>query len=111
MVEQRRAQRFQLHLPLSITRFGECATLDGFTRNISSRGVLFTTARVPDLGGSIVYVIVLKDEGAQSTSLRCIGRVLRADLIGTGQAEAYPNYQIAATLERYEFMRSPSRSI
>ncbi len=111
MVEQRRARRFQLHLPLSIARFGECARLDGFTRNISSRGVLFTTARVPDLGGSIMYVMVLKDEGAQSTSLRCIGRVLRADLIGTGQAEAYPNYQIAATLERYEFVRSRSRPI
>ena len=111
MVEQRRARRFQLHLPLSITRFGECATLDGFTRNISSRGVLFTTARVPDLGGSIMYVIVLKDEGAESTSLRCIGRVLRADLVGTGQDEDCPNYQIAATLERYEFTRSPSRSI
>ena len=111
MVEQRRARRFQLHLPLSITRFRECATLDGFTQNISSRGVLFTTAREPDLGGSIVYVIVLNHEGAQSTNLHCIGRVLRADLVGTGQDEAYPNYQIAATLERYEFVRSRSRSI
>ena len=106
MVEQRRARRFRLHLPLSIARFGEYARLDGFTRNVSSRGVLFTTARVPDLGGSIMYLIVLKDEGAQSISLRCIGRVLRADLIGTKQ-----NYQVAATLERYEFVRSHSRSI
>ena len=111
MVEQRRAPRFQLQLPLSINPLGENATLDGFTRNISSTGVLFTTVRELDLGGSIVYVIVLNHEGAQSTSLRCIGRVVRADLIGTGQADAYPNYQIAATLERYEFMRSPSRSI
>jgi hypothetical protein len=78
---------------------------------ISSTGVLFTTVRELDLGGSIVYVIVLKDEGTQSTSLRCIGRVLRADLVGAGHDEDYPNYQIAATLERYEFMRSPSRSI
>ena len=105
MVEQRRAPRFQLQLPLSIIRLGEGATLDGFTRNISSTGVLFTTVRKLDLGGSIVYAIVLNDEGAQSTSLRCIGRVVRADL-ATKQ-----NYQVAATLERYEFVRSHSRSI
>jgi hypothetical protein len=111
MVEQRRARRFQLHLPLSITRSGECATLDGFTRNISSGGVLFTTVRELDLGGSIVYVIVLNDEGAQSTSLRCMGRVLRADLVGTRLDKDHPNYQIAATLERYEFVRSHGRSI
>ena len=111
MVEQRRARRFQLHLPLSIARFGECATLDGFTRNISSRGVLFTSARVPALGGSIMYVIVLKDEGAQSTSLRCIGRVLRADIIGTRPEKDYPNYQIAATLERFEFVRGRSTTL
>jgi hypothetical protein len=72
---------------------------------------VFTTVRELDLGGTIVYVIVLNHEGLQSTSLRCIGRIVRADLVGTGQNEDYPNYQIAATLERYEFMRSPSRSI
>jgi hypothetical protein len=111
MVEQRRAPRFQLQLPLSITRLGESARLDGFTRNISSSGVLFTTVRELDVGGPIVYVIFLNHEGTQSASLRCIGRVLRADLVGTGQDQDCPNYQIAATLERYEFTRSPSRSI
>jgi hypothetical protein len=40
-----------------------------------------------------------------------MGRVLRADLVGTRLDKDHPNYQIAATLERYEFVRSHGRSI
>ena len=105
-MEQRRTRRFQLQLPLSITRSGaERVTLDGFTKNISSSGVLFTAQREPDLGGPIEYVIVLNNTGPQSISLRCMGKVLRADRVGTNPDGGYPSFQIAATLERYEFVR------
>jgi hypothetical protein len=105
-MEQRRTRRFQLELPLSITRSGaERVTLSGFTKNISSSGVLFTTEREPDLGGPIEYVIVLNHEGPQSVSLRCMGKVLRADRVRTNPELDHVNYQIAATLERYEFVR------
>ena len=111
-MEQRRTRRFQLQLPLSITRSGaERVTLAGFTKNISSSGVLFTAGREPDLGGPIEYVIVLNREGPQAVSLRCMGKVLRADRVGTSPDEDYPNYQIAATLERYEFVRGLSASL
>jgi PilZ domain len=105
-MEQRRTRRFQLELPLSITRNGaERVTLAGFTKNISSSGVLFTIEREPELGGPIEYVIALNHEGPQAVSLRCMGKVLRADRVRTS-AEIDPvNYQIAATLERYEFVR------
>jgi hypothetical protein len=105
-MEQRRTRRFQLKLPLSITRSGaERMILAGVTKNISSSGVLFTTKREPDLGGPIEYVIVLNHEGPQSVSLRCLGKVLRADRVGTGPDEDGTDFQIAATLERYEFVR------
>jgi hypothetical protein len=108
-MEQRRTRRFQLQLPLSITRAGaESVTLPGVTRNISSSGVLFTTEREPDLGGPIEYVIVLNRDGPQSVSLRCMGKVLRADPIGISPNTDATNYQIAATLERYEFVRGRS---
>ena len=108
-MEQRRTRRFQLELPLSITRSGaERVTLAGFTKNISSTGVLFTAEREPDLGGPIEYVIVLNLEGPQSVSLRCMGKVLRADRVRTNPDEIRPNFQIAATLERYEFVRGRS---
>jgi hypothetical protein len=80
--------------------------LAGLTKNISSSGVLFTTGKEPDLGGPIEYVIALNREGPQAVSLRCMGKVLRADRIGTSQGEDSTHFQIAATLERYEFVRA-----
>src|SRR5438067_8817162 len=104
-MEQRRTRRFKLQLPLSITRSGaERVTHAGYTKNISSSGVLFTTAREPDLGGPIEYIITL--DGPQSVNLRCMGKVLRADPIPLEDQNS--GFQIAATLERYEFVR-PAR--
>lgn len=95
-----------MQLPLSITRAGaERVTLSGFTRNISSSGVLFTTEREPDLGGPIEYIIKLNHDEAQSVNLRCIGKVLRSERVGSASEGPVPAYQIAATLERYEFVR------
>jgi hypothetical protein len=104
-MEQRRSRRFQLELPLAITRSGaERVAFSGCTKNISSGGVLFTTVREPDLGGPIEYVITLNREGVHAVSLRCIGKVVRAER--DKQHLAPGAYQIAATLERYEFVRN-----
>jgi len=106
-MEQRRTRRFKLQLPLSITRTGvERVTLAGYTRNISSSGVLFTAEREPDLGGPIEYIITLNPEGPQSVTIRCIGKVLRSDRILPDDRNS--NFQVAATLERYEFVRERS---
>jgi hypothetical protein len=107
-MEQRRTRRFQLRLPLSITRSGaQRVSFAGCTTNISSTGVLFTAQREPDLGGPIEYIITLNNEGPHSVNLRCLGKVLRADRVAAEKEEDEPaaNYQIAATLERYEFVR------
>lgn len=103
-MEQRRTRRFKLQLPLEVTRSGtDRVTTSGVTKNISSTGVLFTLEREPDLGGPIEYVITLNQDSAQSVNLRCVGKVLRAERMDGG--EEIPAYQIAATLERYEFVR------
>ena len=106
-MEQRRTRRFQLQLPLSITRNGaERVALPGKTKNISSTGVLFTTQAEADLsGGSIEYVITLNHEGPQTVNLRCVGKVLRCQRDETSYPEQSLAYQVAATLERYEFVR------
>lgn len=101
-VEQRRSRRFSLQLPLAITRNGsERIAQAGLTRNISSGGVLFTTEKEPDIGGSIEYVITLNGTPDQTVSLRCVGKVLRSNPTNSGQV----GFDIAATLERYEFVR------
>jgi hypothetical protein len=110
-MEQRRTRRFKLQLPLSVTRSGpDRVALAGFTKNISSSGVLFTTEREPDLGGPIEYIIVLNHEGPQAVSLRCIGKIVRADRVQNGADQYPPAFQIAATLERYEFVRERAMS-
>lgn len=105
-MEQRRTRRFKLQLPLSITRSGaERVALAGFTQNISSSGVLFTSEREPDLGGPIEYIITLNHDGPQAVNLRCVGKVLRAERLGASAEEEARAFQVAATLERYEFVR------
>ena len=105
-MEQRRTRRFQLELPLSITRTGgDRVTLAGRTKNISSSGVLFTAVAEPDLGGPIEYVITLSHVGPQSVNIRCVGKVLRAERTPPRSDASRGAFQIAATLERYEFIR------
>jgi hypothetical protein len=89
---------------MSITRSGaQRVTVPAYTQNISSAGVLFTTEREPDVGGPIEYVITLNNHGMQSVSLRCVGKVVRTEKLPNGAEPAA--YRIAATLERYEFVR------
>ena len=99
--EQRRTRRFTLQLPLSITPAGgERVPFLGVTKNISSSGVLFTAGTEPDLGSPIEYIVTLNASGPQPVNLRCIGKVLRAEPEPGAAA-----YEVAATLERYEFVR------
>ncbi len=74
----------------------------GLTKNISSGGVLFTSEKEPDLGSSIEYVITLGGSLEQTVSLRCIGKVVRYKKIADSTG---PVFDVAATLERYEFVR------
>jgi hypothetical protein len=105
-MEQRRTRRFQLQLPLAVIRSGATRVeLAGCTKNISSGGVLFTTEREPNFGGPIEYVITLTDNGAKVVNLRCMGKIVRAGRADPDREEASPPYRIAATLERYEFVR------
>jgi hypothetical protein len=106
-MEQRRTRRFQMELPLSITRAGaEHVAVPGCTQNISSSGVLFTSGAAPDPGGPIEYVITLNQEGQQAVNLRCVGKVLRSERTDEDGRRAF---QVAATLERYEFIRDRDR--
>jgi hypothetical protein len=110
-MEQRRTRRFKLQLPLAIIRSGtERFASSGHTQNISSSGVLFTAERVPDLGGPIEYVITLTHEGPNAVTLRCMGKVLRSHPRGSQSPGDPPAYQVAATLERYEFVREQPAS-
>ena len=98
MIEQRKNQRFELKLPFEIIRAGGNPKPIGETKNVSSSGVLFTSAIPVEVGEPIEYCITFpKAPGSRAeVKLRCVGKVLRYD----------PEATFAATLERYEFQRA-----
>jgi hypothetical protein len=107
--EQRRSKRFDLRLPIELTRMGaDLLDKRTETRNVGSGGVLFVSESQLPVGEPIEYTITLP-AGAKDIArvkLRCIGTVVRL--------EARPKrvtkdgeipFNVAATLERYEFVR------
>ena len=106
MIEQRRAKRFELELPLEIVRAGsERVSEVGTTRNISSGGVLFVSMKGLEIGGPVEYVVTLTSGSGGVVNLRCMGKVLRLEKKASEDAMDQP-VAVAISLERYEFMRS-----
>lgn len=104
VIEQRRNQRFELRLPLRVTRNGAGhAPRVALTRNISSSGILFASETEAQVGGAIEYVVTLNSAPGVDVDLRCIGKVLRLEQ--SSNEPQTPAYLIAATLDRYQFIR------
>jgi hypothetical protein len=102
--EQRKSRRFDLRLPLELLRNGAKELLgSGETRNLSSSGVLFSTAARLEPGDVVEYLITLPTSPRNlEVRLRCKGKVVRHVPHTERAAEA------AATLDRWEFVRGPS---
>jgi hypothetical protein len=108
MIEQRRAKRFELELPVEIVRSGSAyMSTVGMTRNISSGGILFVGERTMEIGGPVEYVVTLAAGTQGVVSLRCVGKVLRQQKKAAEEPEA-PLTTFAVSLERWEFQRSNS---
>jgi PilZ domain len=97
-MEQRKARRFDLKLPFELIRSGiSTASRVGETKNVSSSGVLFKSGASLRIGEPVEYVITLPTSPTPGIQirLRCMGKVVRV----------VQENAIAATLERYEFVR------
>jgi hypothetical protein len=98
-LEQRRAPRYRLQLPLQIVQVGaEKVNRTEQTRDISSGGVCFFSSREVEVGGRIEYLITLSGSNPP-VRIRCLGKVLRSNR----SDEASP-WEVAVTMERYQFM-------
>jgi hypothetical protein len=102
-LEQRRAQRYRLELPLHIIHLGD-QRVDRveLTRDISSCGVCFLSPTAVEPGGRIEYLITLSGNNPP-VRIRCLGKVLRSKQpsdLGEGP------YEVAVTMERYQFVRA-----
>lgn len=100
MAEQRRSKRFELRLPVELVRAGTRRISHvSETRNVSSGGVLISEPTEPiEIGQPIEYLISLPTgKKIGEVRLRCMGTVVRRDR---------DQQLLAATLERYEFVRA-----
>ncbi len=113
MSEQRRTKRFQLNLPVELVKTGSIPVhLTGETHNMSSGGVLFTSQSLMEVGDPIEYLVTLPStvSGAGTqVRIRCMGKVTRTETREEAvELVSERPYRIAATLERYEFIRNKS---
>src|ERR1700721_295152 len=99
-LEQRRAQRYRMQLPLQIVQVGsERVNRTEQTRDISSGGVCFLSQQNVEVGGRIEYLITLSGSNPP-VRIRCLGKALRSQKQGADQTP----FEVAVTMERYQFM-------
>jgi PilZ domain len=103
MGERRSARRFRMQLPLSIrwaegTATGEALSV---SKDVSSRGLSFLLPKAIGSGALVEIVMTLPHEVtlAGPVRVRCLGRILRS------RAQESSDYQMAAAIDRYEFLR------
>lgn len=102
-MEQRRAQRYRLQLPLHIIHLGDQRVDRAeLTRDISSGGVCFLSPTAVEVGGRIEYLITLSGS-TPPVRIRCLGKVLRSHQ-HSNPVEG--SYEVAVTMERYQFVRA-----
>ena len=106
MIEHRKAKRFELKLPVEVVRrsFLPVSSV-GETKNMSASGVLFYAPLQAELGDPIEYIITFPTHSINggSVSLRCLGKIVRVETNGSTEDDG--PVLVAATLERYEFVR------
>lgn len=106
-MEQRRSKRFDVKLPVKLLRNGLRSIAGvGETMNLSSSGVLFASDIKIDIGEPIEFVITLTPSGG--VDLHCLGKVMRLDPAARNGSEPDKPFEVAATVERYEFIRPRS---
>jgi hypothetical protein len=89
-----------MQLPLQIVKVGsEHVNRIEQTRDISSGGVCFDSHMSVEVGGRIEYLITLSGSNPP-VRIRCLGKVLRSQKQDGSEAP----YEVAVTMERYQFM-------
>jgi hypothetical protein len=74
------------------------------TRDVSSSGVYFEFDSPLELGAPVEFLLTLPEPITKGSPvrIRCIGKVVRVD---GGHHAGVENVGVAATIERYEFVR------
>jgi hypothetical protein len=99
--ERRASRRFTMSLPLTLRSEGPEGVVEkvGQTRDVSFRGLYFTTDALYEPGSRIEFILTLPREITQAgdVNIRCRGQVVRVEPRNGSRG-------IAAKIERYEFL-------
>jgi hypothetical protein len=100
-IERRAAQRFDFQLPVSVRISGSDIDAQGFTQNLSGRGVFFFTDFRLTEGDAVDLTLMMPSEITlgESMRVRCRGRVVRVDSLGVGGKKS-----VAACFQGYEYL-------
>ena len=91
-----------MQLPLQILQVGsEKVDRREQTRDISSGGVCFLSQTEVEVGGRIEYLITLSGSNPP-VRIKCLGKVLRSQKLGGADTP----FEVAVTMERYQFMNA-----
>jgi hypothetical protein len=103
-LDQRRAQRYQLQLPLHIVQLGDQkVNRTEKTRDISSGGICFLSPTHFEVGFRVEYLITLSVSNPP-VRIRCLGKVLRS--VQPAASNNRAKFEVAVTMERYQFLRA-----
>ncbi|HEY1271956.1 MAG TPA: PilZ domain-containing protein [Terriglobales bacterium] len=99
--ERRAAQRFSVHIPVSIRLPESAAEESGFTEDVSARGVFLFTEKAVAEGTVLELTLIMPSEItlAESMRVRCRGKVLR---VRSKPGET--KFGVAMRLESYEYL-------
>jgi hypothetical protein len=98
--EKRSTRRFSFNLPISVKRLaGGARQLQGYTRDVSSRGAFVYLSSEAEEGATIEFEMTLPAEVTMAEPIRvsCSGRVLRVERSEKKQG-------IAVVIEDYDFI-------
>jgi PilZ domain-containing protein len=98
-LERRAAQRFDFHLPIELS-CGD-ASGQGFTQDISARGMFFFSEMLLEEGAAVLITLRMPSEITlgETMRVRCRGRVLR--VLKTANSN---KLGVAATFEGYDYL-------
>ena len=103
--DKRRARRFPMQLPVSIKpEHSKNNPQTVQTRDVSSSGIYFEFETPMTVGTSVEFLMTLPEPLTKGTPvrIRCIGKVVRVE---PDSKSNHSQVGIAATIERYEFVR------
>lgn len=97
--EKRNTRRFSFNLPVMVKKLGGSSrALQGYTRDVSSRGAFVYLSSEAEEGAAIEFMMTLPAELTMADPIRvlCSGRVLRVERSDQKQG-------IAVAIEKYDF--------